>query len=110
METNMYSSLRKTRSVQHSPLKSVYGKTYYKRTVVIVGFDVKRALDAAWWPCMLSNLRDLRCPKILYNLTLNYFRDRVASLQANTHTEKRTEDRPSSRLMLWPRVLEHHVQ
>ena len=27
--------------------------------------------------------------KNLYNLTLNYLRDRVASLQANTHTVKR---------------------
>ena len=58
--------------------------------VVLVGFDVRGAFDAAWWPCKLSNLRDLRCPKNLYDLALNYFRDRVASLKANTHTVKRT--------------------
>jgi len=53
-----------------------------KSCVVMVGLDVKGAFDAAWWPCILSNLRDLRWPKNLYNLTLSYFRDRVASLQA----------------------------
>jgi hypothetical protein len=40
METNMDSSLRKTRSVQQSPLKSVYRKTYYKKTVLL------------WWDWM----------------------------------------------------------
>jgi len=93
MVTNMDSSLRKAQSMQHSPLKALYRQTYYKRTVVMVGLDVKGAFDAAWWPCLLSNLRGLRCPKNLYNLTLNYFRDRVASLQANTHTVKRTDER-----------------
>ena len=39
---------------------------------------------------MLGNLRHLRCPKNLYNLTRNYFSDRVATLHANTHTVKRT--------------------
>jgi hypothetical protein len=56
----------------------------------MVGLDVKKTFDAAWWPCILSNLWDLRCPKNLYNLTLSYFRDRIASLQANTGTVKRT--------------------
>jgi hypothetical protein len=33
-----------------------------KSCVVMVGLDVRGAFDAAWWPCILSNLRDLRCP------------------------------------------------
>jgi hypothetical protein len=61
-----------------------------KNCIVMVGLDVKGAFDAAWWPCILSNLRDLRCPKNLYDLSFDYFRDRAASLQANTHTTKRT--------------------
>ena len=61
-----------------------------KNCVGMVSLDVKGAFDAAWWPSILSNLRDLRCPKNLYNLSLNYFSDRVASLHVNTHTVKRT--------------------
>ena len=61
-----------------------------KNCVVMVGLDVKGAFDAAWWPCILSNLQDLRCPKYLYDLSLNYFTDRLASLQASTNAVKRT--------------------
>jgi hypothetical protein len=68
----------------------VWDNLLQKICVVMVGLDVKRAFDAAWWPCILSNLRDQRCPKNLYDLSLNYFRDRTASLQTNTHTIKRT--------------------
>ena len=60
-----------------------------KNCVVMVGLDVKGAFDAAWWPSILNNLRDLRCPKNLYDLARNYFSDREASLHANTHTVKR---------------------
>jgi hypothetical protein len=35
METNMDSSLRKAQSMQHSPLKVLYGKIYYKITVLL---------------------------------------------------------------------------
>jgi len=55
----------------------------------MVGLDVKGAFDAAWWPSILSNLQPLRWSKNLY-LTVTYFRDRVTSLQVNTHTVKRT--------------------
>ena len=90
MVTNMDSAPKKAQLTQHSPLKALYVKTYNKKTVVMVGFDVKGAFDAAWWPCILSNLQDLHCPKNRYDLSLNYFRDRVASLHANTLTVKRT--------------------
>jgi hypothetical protein len=55
----------------------------------MVSLDVKGAFDAAWWPSILSNLRDLRCPKNLYILTLNYFSDRIAIFHANTYKVER---------------------
>ena len=61
-----------------------------KKCVILVSLDVRGAFDAAWWPSILSNLRNLRCPKNLYDLSLNYFSDRIASLHVNTHTVKRT--------------------
>ena len=50
----------------------------------MVSLDVQGAFDAAWWPGILSNLRDLHCPNNLYRLTKNYFSDRVAVYYANT--------------------------
>ena len=55
----------------------------------MVSLDVKGASDAAWWPSILSNLRNLQSQKNLYDLSLNYFSNRVAFLHTNTHTVKR---------------------
>jgi len=60
-----------------------------KNLVIIISLDVKAAFDTAWWPSILRNLRDLRCPRNLYNLTRSYFSDRVAIFHANTHTVER---------------------
>jgi hypothetical protein len=43
--------------------------------VVIISLDVLGAFDAAWWPNILNNLRNLRCPSNRYNLTRSYFSD-----------------------------------
>ena len=51
----------------------------------MVSLDVMGAFDAAWWPSILYNLRNLRCPSNLYNLTRSYFSDRVAR-GTPTHT------------------------
>jgi hypothetical protein len=45
--------------------------------------------DAAWEPSILNNLRNLRCPSNLYNLTRSYFSDRVATWHANTYRIER---------------------
>ena len=55
----------------------------------MVILDVMGAFDAAWWPSILSNLRDLRCPKNLYALSQNYFSERVATLHTNTQAVRR---------------------
>ena len=60
-----------------------------KNLVIMISLDVKGAFDAAWWPSMLRNLRDLLCPRNLYNLTRSYFSNRVAIFHANTHTVER---------------------
>jgi hypothetical protein len=57
--------------------------------IIMVSLDVQGAFDAAWWSSILSNLRDLRCPKNLYILTQNYFSDRVAIYYVNTYKAER---------------------
>ena len=61
-----------------------------KNCVIMVSLDVRGAFDTALWSSILCNLRDLRCPKYMYVLSLNYFRARLATLHANTHTVRRT--------------------
>jgi uncharacterized protein YaeQ len=77
--------------------------------VIVVSLDVRGAFDATWLPNLLVNLREFRCPKNLYDLTKNYFSDRVATLHANTHSEEKSDERLSIRFLLWPWFLEHHV-
>jgi hypothetical protein len=60
-----------------------------KNCVVMTSLDVMGAFDAAWWPSILNNLRKLRCPSNLYNLSRNYFSDRVATWNANTYRIER---------------------
>ena len=60
-----------------------------KNCIVIISLDVRGAFDAAWWPSILHNLKQLRCPKNLYNLASNYFWDRTATLGINTVKEER---------------------
>ena len=54
--------------------------------IALVSLD---AFDSAWWPGILKELRERRCPKNLYELTKSYFTQRSASLSTNSlRTEK----------------------
>jgi citrate lyase alpha subunit len=50
-----------------------------KHCTVMVSLDVKGASDAAWWPSILQKLRELKCPKNLYDLSVSYFSNRKAT-------------------------------
>ncbi|KAJ4434696.1 hypothetical protein ANN_23264 [Periplaneta americana] len=52
--------------------------------IAVVSLDVRGAFDAAWWPGILYNLRELKCPKNLFNLARSYFSNRIAALGTNT--------------------------
>ena len=60
-----------------------------KQCAVIVSLDVKRAFDAAWWPGILKQLREVKCPKNLYNLSASYFSNRKATFFINNYTAER---------------------
>jgi len=53
--------------------------------VAIISLDVQNAFNAAWWPSILNNLKELECPRNLYQLSLAYFHDRTASLSTNSY-------------------------
>ena len=52
--------------------------------VALVSLDVKGAFDAAWWPSILTALREAGCHKNLYELSKSYFSERTASLTVNS--------------------------
>jgi hypothetical protein len=56
-----------------------------KQCTVTVSHNVKGAFDAAWWSSILKQLRELKCPKNLYNLSGSYFSNRKATLTINNY-------------------------
>jgi retron-type reverse transcriptase len=61
------------------------------RVVIMVSLDVREAFDSAWWPAILKGLRDTKCPRNLYNLTLDYLKERKAAINIKSfNIEKRT--------------------
>ena len=51
--------------------------------VVMISLDVKGAFNAAWWPALFQSMRNMQCPRNLYNLTIDYFSGRMAALEMN---------------------------
>jgi hypothetical protein len=46
--------------------------------------QLQKHFDSACWPSILRNLKELKCPKKLFNLSRSYFSNRTASLCGNT--------------------------
>jgi len=57
--------------------------------VIMTSLDVKGAFDAAWWPSILQALKDLGCPRNLYNLIKGFFSQRTAVMFTNSVSIKR---------------------
>ena len=55
----------------------------YIRTYIHTYIDVKGAFDADWWPAILRGLREAECPRNLYQLTQDYFKNRRAVMLIN---------------------------
>jgi hypothetical protein len=52
----------------------------------MASLDVKGVFDAAWWPAILKGLRNAKCPRNIYLLTQDYFRERRAVISFNSST------------------------
>jgi len=52
--------------------------------VALVSLDVKGAFDAAWRSAFLKAMKRLHCPKNLYNLTKNYFSEKLAFISTKS--------------------------
>jgi hypothetical protein len=57
--------------------------------ISLISLDVQGAFDAACWPGFLRELKESKCPKNLYDLTMSYFTQRTVALTMNSlRTEK----------------------
>jgi hypothetical protein len=54
--------------------------------IALISLDVQGAFDAAWWPGVLREQKESKCPQNLYNLTISYFTQRTAVLTMNRQT------------------------
>jgi hypothetical protein len=65
-------------------VKEIIGENLkQKNCISVVSLDVQRAFDTAWWPSILHNLEELKCPKNIFSLSRSYFSNRTASLCEN---------------------------
>jgi hypothetical protein len=70
--------------------KTVIQPVIEKRGLVIMtSLDVQGAFDAAYWPSILHALKDLECPRNLYNRSKGYFSHRTAVMSTNSVSIKR---------------------
>ena len=76
--------------------------------VIKTSLDVKQAFNAAFWPSILHGLKELSCPRSLYNLRKGYFSHRIAVMTTDNVRIKRKG--LSTRFMLRARLLECALQ
>jgi len=57
--------------------------------VIMTSLDVKVAFDPAFWPSILHGLKELSCPRNLYNFSKGYFSHRIAVMTTNNVSIKR---------------------
>ena len=55
----------------------------------MTNLDVKGAFDAAFWPSTLHGLKELSCPRNLYNISKGYFSHIMAVMTTNNVSIKR---------------------
>jgi hypothetical protein len=73
--------------------------------------QLQKHFDAACWPSILRNLKELKSPKNLFNLSRSYFSNRTALLCGNTmKTEKPVTMGVPSNFLWRLRVLEYTLQ
>jgi hypothetical protein len=83
--SNQYGFIPQSETVEAAmAVNEIIGENLkHKHCISIVSLDVRGAFDAAWWPSILLNLKELKWPKKLFNLSRSYFSNRMASMCGN---------------------------
>jgi hypothetical protein len=60
------------------------------RYVIALFIDISGAFNNLWWPTLFGELRDMNCPKYIYNILRSYCQDRYCTLQCPDEAVTRT--------------------
>jgi hypothetical protein len=78
---------------------------------IMTSLYVKGTFDAACWPGILKELKNLRRPRNLYKLSNGYFSNRTEVTNSNSITiERRVKRGFPARALLWARLLKCTIQ
>ena len=99
LKKNEYKFIQQTSTIDAIMAVKTFVQEGFTRgeITVTVSLDVEGAFKSAWWPSALKNLQESGCPRILFNLTKNYFSQRKATLATNNITIERAVSRGSLR-------------
>ncbi|CAK1593612.1 unnamed protein product [Parnassius mnemosyne] len=64
-----------------------------KELVIAVSLDIQAAFDNAWWPILFKRLTEIKCPRNIYKIILNYIKDRLVTLNYADVTVNKTMTR-----------------
>ncbi|CAK1540866.1 unnamed protein product [Leptosia nina] len=95
LNTEQYGFTQQTGTTQAilSIINKVKAAKQKHQEVSVVSLDIKAAFDNAWWPAILSGLRDVGCPLNIYKLINNYLSDRTVNLTIGEHTTSKTNNK-----------------
>jgi len=63
------------------------------KLVIAVMLDISAAFDSVWWPSVLMALKENDCPRDVYTVMQDYFKNRQVILQEGDSTRRRVQSR-----------------
>lgn len=69
-----------TEDALHKTINFINNAFNRKGFALIISFDISGAFNSCFWPKILNQLKNKKCPQNLYLLTQSYFSDRTAKL------------------------------
>ncbi len=84
-----FTPITSTEDALHTTINFINKAFERKGFVLIISFDISGAFNSCFWPKILYQLKNKKCPKNLYQLVQSYFSDRKARLlHAGLEVEK----------------------
>lgn len=82
---------RKGRSTEDAINQALeHVKEIDEKYVVGIFIDISGAFDNLWWPALFARLRDINCPRQLYESFLDYFKNRLVKIKNQNSTVSKT--------------------
>ncbi|CAK1549485.1 unnamed protein product [Leptosia nina] len=88
LSQNQYGFTEQTGTTQaiQSALDAINMAKLNKQLVIAVSLDIKAAFDNAWWPAVFEGLRQVQCPRNIFNTLYSYLSHRAVTLHLGNTT------------------------